>query len=262
MLNEIDLSRADLNLLVLFEAVMRERNVGRAAARLNLTPSAVSHGLGASGVCSNAPLLLRTPKGMVPTGAGGGAGRADRRHPRSCAWRGSDGRRFDPATLRAAFSSAHRTPSRRCSRGRSSRRSSEGARRRHRHLLVGRGRTIERAWEGLLPTLEAREIDIAILPVDEVPARFEARVLWCEDFVVVSREGHAFARDPSLDHFCALRHLLVSQSADFFGFVDVALEKVGRARRVLVTMPSFMMGLATLEESDLIGAMPRRLSTA
>ena len=32
MLNEIDLSRADLNLLVLFEAVLAERHVGRAAA--------------------------------------------------------------------------------------------------------------------------------------------------------------------------------------------------------------------------------------
>ena len=45
MLHEIDLSRADLNLLTLFEVVLRERHVGRAAARLNLSPSAVSHGL-------------------------------------------------------------------------------------------------------------------------------------------------------------------------------------------------------------------------
>ena len=45
MLNQIDLSRTDLNLLVLFEAVMRERHVGRAAEGLNLTASAVSHGL-------------------------------------------------------------------------------------------------------------------------------------------------------------------------------------------------------------------------
>ena len=37
MLNEIDLSRVDLNLLVLFEAVLAEGNVGRAAERLNLT---------------------------------------------------------------------------------------------------------------------------------------------------------------------------------------------------------------------------------
>ena len=46
MLNEIDLARADLNLLVLFETVLREGHVGRSANRLNLTPSAVSHGLG------------------------------------------------------------------------------------------------------------------------------------------------------------------------------------------------------------------------
>jgi DNA-binding transcriptional LysR family regulator len=45
MLNETDLSRADLNLLTLFEVVLRERHVGRAAARLNLSPSAISHGL-------------------------------------------------------------------------------------------------------------------------------------------------------------------------------------------------------------------------
>ena len=46
MLHEIDLSRVDLNLFVLFEAVLRERHVGRAAERLSLSPSAVSHALG------------------------------------------------------------------------------------------------------------------------------------------------------------------------------------------------------------------------
>src|SRR5215468_8898109 len=67
MLNGIDLSRTDLNLLVLFEVVLEERHVGRAAARLNLTPSAVSHGLGRLRRLLNDPLFLRTPKGVVPT---------------------------------------------------------------------------------------------------------------------------------------------------------------------------------------------------
>ncbi len=67
MLNEIDLSRADLNLLTLFEVVLRERHVGRAAARLNLSPSAISHGLKRLRVLLNDPLFLRTPKGLVPT---------------------------------------------------------------------------------------------------------------------------------------------------------------------------------------------------
>src|SRR3954465_11553436 len=67
MLNQIDLTRADLNLLLLFEVVLHERHVGRAAERLNLSPSAVSHGLGRLRRLLNDPLFLRTPKGVVPT---------------------------------------------------------------------------------------------------------------------------------------------------------------------------------------------------
>src|SRR6185312_1317846 len=67
MLHEIDLSRADLNLLVLFDIVLAERHVGRAADRLRLSPSAVSHGLGRLRRLLNDPLFLRTPKGVVPT---------------------------------------------------------------------------------------------------------------------------------------------------------------------------------------------------
>src|SRR3990170_3217726 len=67
MLNEINLARADLNLLTLFEAILGERHVGRAAARLNLSPSAVSHGLKRLRRLLNDPLFLRTPKGVVPT---------------------------------------------------------------------------------------------------------------------------------------------------------------------------------------------------
>src|SRR5688572_9671851 len=67
MLNQTDLSRMDLNLLVLFEAVLEERHVGRAAERLNLSPSAISHGLGRLRRLLNDPLFVRTPKGVVPT---------------------------------------------------------------------------------------------------------------------------------------------------------------------------------------------------
>ena len=67
MLKEINLARADLNLLTLFEVILRERHVGRAAIQLNLTSSAVSHGLGRLRRLLNDPLFLRTPKGVVPT---------------------------------------------------------------------------------------------------------------------------------------------------------------------------------------------------
>ena len=67
MLHEIDLGRVDLNLLVLFEAVFEERHVGRAAQRLHLSPSAVSHGVGRLRRALNDPVFLKHPKGVVPT---------------------------------------------------------------------------------------------------------------------------------------------------------------------------------------------------
>jgi DNA-binding transcriptional LysR family regulator len=67
MLQEVDLSRVDLNLLVLFEVVMSERHVGRTAARLHLSASAVSHGLARLRRMLQDPLFLKHPKGVVPS---------------------------------------------------------------------------------------------------------------------------------------------------------------------------------------------------
>src|SRR3712207_1803074 len=67
MLNQTHLHRIDLNLLVLFQAALEELHVGRAAARLHLSSSAVSHGLTRLRRLLNDPLFLRTPKGVVPT---------------------------------------------------------------------------------------------------------------------------------------------------------------------------------------------------
>ena len=43
---ELPLSRLDLNLLTVFDMLMQERNVTRAAERLHLSQSTVSHALG------------------------------------------------------------------------------------------------------------------------------------------------------------------------------------------------------------------------
>jgi DNA-binding transcriptional LysR family regulator len=67
MLNASQLARADINLLVLFHVVLEEGNVGRAADRLRVTSSAVSHSLARLRLLLDDPLFLRTPKGIVPT---------------------------------------------------------------------------------------------------------------------------------------------------------------------------------------------------
>jgi DNA-binding transcriptional LysR family regulator len=66
-MNQIDLRRADLNLLVVFQALLAERHVGRAAKRLALTQSAASHALGRLRDLFGDPLFIRHPKGVEPT---------------------------------------------------------------------------------------------------------------------------------------------------------------------------------------------------
>ncbi len=114
-------------------------------------------------------------------------------------------------------------------------------------------------WDGAFIDLDNRVMDVAVIPTDAVPARFSERVLYDEDFVIAMRAGHRFAADPSLERFCAMEHLVVSQLGDAYGFVDDALQALGRSRRVALTVPNFMFALAVVAETDLIAALPRRL---
>lgn len=76
-----------------------------------------------------------------------------------------------------------------------------------------------------LVTLDNRELDAAILPVGDLPARFVSRHLYDEDFVIVRRAGHSLGRDLTLASYCAAPHLVVSVSGDPQGPVDRELAK-------------------------------------
>jgi len=63
----VQLKDIDLNLLRLFDAVYRQRNVSRAAESLDLTQPAASHGLTRLRLLIKDPLFVRTPGGVQPT---------------------------------------------------------------------------------------------------------------------------------------------------------------------------------------------------
>ncbi|MER8523657.1 LysR family transcriptional regulator [Mesorhizobium sp. M1076] len=262
MLNRIDLSRADLNLLVLFEIVLDERHVGRAAERLNLTPSAVSHGLGRLRRLLNDPLFLRTPKGVVPT-----ARAMELASPiadilarvRNVI---STAEPFDPAHSTRRFtigapdgvSAVFLPPLLTELRG-----AAPGMDIGVRQLLPAPGETSpERAWRTVFSDLETGAMDIAVIPSGHIPTRFHARSLYEEDFVIAMRAGHAFADDPTLERYCEMQHLVVSFTGDPHGFVDEVLATRGYLRRIALTVPSFMFALAVVADTHLISALPRR----
>lgn len=80
--------------------------------------------------------------------------------------------------------------------------------------------------------------------------------------MVAARRGHRFAEDATLDRYCASEHCVISLTGDPTGYVDGALAARGLRRSVSVTVPSVLLALALVGESDLIAALPRRLLTA
>lgn len=256
MLNEIDLARADLNLLVLFEAVLEERHVGRAAERLNLSASAVSHGLTRLRRMLNDPLFLKHPKGVVPTA------RADELAAPIAdilaRVRGVVGaaERFNPATSKRRFNMG--VP--------------DGASTvvlpKVIYALSCEAPGLNLSVRATMPqtalaNLDAREIDVTVQPFHEPPPpRFESAVLYEESFVVAMRKGHPLGPRPSLKRYAAAAHVLMSPHGDPFGNIDQELAAHGLTRRVAVTAPNFLCALEIVSETDLVAAVPRRQAEA
>jgi hypothetical protein len=92
-------------------------------------------------------------------------------------------------------------------------------------------------------------MDIAVLPVDAVPARFVARTLYEEDFVVAMRAEHPFRRNLTLDRFCEMQHLVVSLTGDAFGFVDESLAAQGLTCKVAMMDAGVSWLLDCLQEA-------------
>jgi DNA-binding transcriptional LysR family regulator len=57
----------DLNLLIVFDAVIQERNVTRAGQKVGLSQPAMSHALNRLRYMLKDELFVRTPDGMMPT---------------------------------------------------------------------------------------------------------------------------------------------------------------------------------------------------
>lgn len=264
MLNHAQLARIDLNLLLVFDLLFEEGNAGRAATRLNLSASAISHALRRLRTLLDDPLFLPTPKGMVPTERATALAPAVRDIVERVQGVVSDAGGFDPATATRRFRIG----------------APDGAV----SLLVPR--LVQRlqveapgvdlsilqllpepgsmspleAWRGAYAEVESGRIALAILPHPPNEVRFHSAKLYFEDFVIVTRRGHPLGRSPSLKAFVAARHVLVSATGDTMGFVDNALAKKGLKRRIALTIPSFHMAAAAIASSDLVGALPRHFA--
>lgn len=229
---------------------MRERHIGRTAAQLHLSPSAISHGLGRLRRTLHDPLFLKHPKGVVPT---------------ALAEQLADPVRDILQRVRAVLASAEGfDPSS------STRRFTIGA---PDAVFIAVMPTLLASLAKLAPgvdlslrttlpqsalaDLDMRQADLVLQPLSDVAPRFQAIPLYEEEFVIALRSKHPLTKRLTMARYCAASHVLVSSSGDPYGNVDVELSKIGRCRRVAATVPNFLLALALVAETDLLAAVPR-----
>ncbi|WP_456280350.1 LysR family transcriptional regulator [Cupriavidus sp. JZ107] len=246
--------RLDLNLLITLDVLLAERNVTRAAERLNLSQPSVSVQLAKLRDTLGDPLLLPGPRGMRPTARAEALREPLREALKALQQAVSPQGPFDPAqasdTWRiAAFDYAEAT------------------------IVLPLLRDLRTEAPGTrlaivqaVPSLLARqaehgEIDLAFHTTEGAPQGLHRRPLFTERYVLAGRAGHpGLKRKPTLAQFCRLEHVIVSpDGGGFYGPTDEALAARGLSRRVALSVPHFLFVLSVLGSTDLVAMLPSRL---
>lgn len=252
----------DLNLLRVFDEVMAERSLTRAARNLSLTQPAVSNALRRLRDTLGDDLVVREGQGMAPT-------------PRALAlWptvrealsqlqASLSPSSFEPATATTTFvlAMADATAA---------------------ELMPGLIDILEREAPGVsmrvvpLTTRDPRRLldegkadlavghfpsvlaDLVVRAQSEETVAFAHQRLYDGQYVCVMRKNHPLARGKlTLDKFCAARHMLVSFSGRPYGFIDESLASLGRKRQVVLTVNQFFTAGRVVANSNLLTVLPQ-----
>jgi DNA-binding transcriptional LysR family regulator len=266
----------DLNLLRVFDALMEERSVTKAGARLNVTQSAISHALGKMRASIGDMLFISGPKGMHPT-------------PRALelaqlfapALRQVDmallAPRFDAQTMETEFAIS----------------TSDYATSTLFPRLLNQLQTeapAVRIWlrpnsdVNIVEELDRGTLHLAMGAFGRIPQRFEKSTLTTEPFVWIMRGGHPAGREPmTVATLAACRHLdiLISRresatTSDMVNqdglerayitsnpaYLDGLLATRGLSRRIGATVSHFLAVPPLLAETDMIAFVPLSVAEA
>jgi DNA-binding transcriptional LysR family regulator len=248
----MDLRNVDLNLLVTLDALLSEQSVSHAARRLRRSQPAVSAALARLRDLLNDRLLVRQGSAMAPTDYAKSVAMPLRSLLREIEQTFAP-KVFDPATGSrifriattdyATFTLFPRLMSR------------------IRKVAPSVGIELWQIEENVHDRLAARDLDLAVADdwsLRHLPAR---ETLYSERFVCVVRRDHPRIRGVlSVERFVAEKHALVSARGRVAGNVDGALERFGKRRDVVLTMPHFLAVPAIIEETDLVVTLAERIA--
>ncbi len=255
----MDLARLDLNLLLVFHHLLREKRVSRVATVLGMSQPAVSSALGRLRASLGDELFLRTQQGMAPTPYA-----LQLAEPVATALDGLQQAlqmraSFDPATSERRFTLAM---------------TDVGEMYFLPVLMDALSQTAPGVTLNVVAVTSASlkddmatgRTDLALGLLPQLQAGFFQQALFRQPYVCLMREGHPLAHTSSLAlvDFAAADHVRVIAAGTGHGRIDEtiteALERQGLERRIRLTVPNYVALGDVLGHSDLIATVPERFA--
>ena len=267
MPEQLNFRTLDLNLLRVFNEVMTERSLTKAASKLALTQPAVSNALRRLRDALGDELLRRNGQGLEPTPRAMALWPAVQQALRQLQETLAPGH-FDPgeATTTFVLAMADATAA---------------------ELIPGLVQVLDQEAPGVsirvvpLTTRDPRRLldeEGADLAVGYFPAvmagltaqaqagetvPYEHQRLYLSRYVCVMRRGHPLAeQELTLERYCAARHLLVTFSGRPWGFIDEALQGLGLRRNIVLTVNQFFTAGRVVAGSNLLTVLPQHFVNA
>ncbi|MEO8922065.1 MAG: LysR family transcriptional regulator [Caldimonas sp.] len=243
----------DLNLLVVFDAIAKDRNITIAARRIGLSQPAVSSALARLRRIFNDPLFVRTGSGMLPTPYAQLLTPPIQRACELVENLGEVDSTFDPGSATRSFefymtdigeavflprllgALAERAP----------------------QVRVRVRRIPE---HGEQAAMAAGDVDLAVGFFPDLRTGFFQQRLYVDEFVCLIRTGHPLANGPmSVKQFASMRHAVISTAGTGH---EAAFEPAIAKHRLTVALniPHFMAVPAIISQTDYIVTVPRRLA--
>lgn len=246
------MSTPDLNLLITLDAVLAEGSVARAAARLHLSPSAMSRALARLRETTGDPLLVRAGRGLVPT-------------PRAIELRAQVGQLVHDA--KAILRPANELDLTQLVRT-FTLRTREGFIENYGAQLIARASAQApgvRLCFVQKPSKESTslrdgsvDLDTGVIGAMTGP-EVRTRALFRDRYIGVVRAGHPLAKGKmTAARYAQGKHINVSRRGRDQGPVDDAMRALGLERKVVTIVAGFSAALALARDGDLVASVPER----
>jgi DNA-binding transcriptional LysR family regulator len=252
MVHDRALAGIDLNLLVVLRALLSERHVTRAAARVGLSQSATSHALSRLRELYADPLLVRSGRTLTLTpraarllpGLERGLGDLEgvvAREPE-----------FEPTTARRTFTIGMADYLQALIVGPLLRQLATSA------PGIDLSVVTFPNWQELLQT---GAVDLALSISKQAAPGLSHQPLFEEGFVCMVRRDHpTIKKAPSLEKYLAQRHVVVAPNGTPGSLIDDMLAERGLERRTALRVTNFLIAPVVVCETDLVNTMPSRLA--